>query len=237
MNDHMPSFTQTTLDLCLNDETQFDNFLSDNNLELVNLLKNLKHTLDFQAIYLWGNSGAGKTHLLNACCYQHENSEKIVYLDLSASIEPIILENLDIMTLICIDNLDCVINNMAWEEALFHLFNRIQRNKNKIIIAASASPHNLNFVLPDLKSRMLSATIYQVHELNDQQKLQALQLRAKFLGLELSANVGLFLLTHCERDMHALFNSLRMLDKASLVAKRKLTIPFVKEMLHDTNIV
>lgn len=227
----MNSFTQTTLDLCLNDEAQFDNFLPDSNTELVALLKNINHTPDFQAIYLWGNHGTGKTHLLNACCRPHGNSEKIVYLDLNSPIEPVILENLDTMNLICIDNLEYVSNNAIWEEAVFHLFNKIQSNKSKIIIAAAASPHNLNFALSDLKSRMLSATIYQVHELNEQQKLQALQLRAKFLGLELSANVGLFLLTHCERDMHALFNSLRTLDKAALVAKRKLTIPFVKETL------
>jgi DnaA family protein len=86
-------------------------------------------------------------------------------------------------------------------------------------------------ILPDLKSRLTSGATYQVHRLSDEQKINALQLRASKRGLQLTKTVGQFLLTRCSRDMPLLFSTLQKLDKASLAEKRRLTIPFVKKVL------
>ena len=88
-----------------------------------------------------------------------------------------------------------------------------------------------NLSLPDLVSRLSSGVLFQVHELNDAERLIALQQRADLRGLELSAEVGQFLLLRLPRDSQALFSALTQLDKASLRLQRKLTIPLVKTIL------
>jgi DnaA family protein len=223
---------QMALDLCRNDEAEFANFHPGDNQKLFATLNNFCTSKDTQFIYLWGNKGAGKTHLLSACCQQCGNTANIVYLSLKQNLPPTILENLELMQLSCLDDIDAVIGNKIWEEALFHWFNKVQANGNKILIAAASAQNQLHFALPDLKSRLLSGITFQIHELSDEQKLQALQLRAESLGLELSQQTALFLLNRSERDMHTLFATLRKLDKIALTAKRRLTIQFIKQALN-----
>jgi DnaA family protein len=85
--------------------------------------------------------------------------------------------------------------------------------------------------LPDLKSRLAWGVVYQLHALSDEQKLDALKLRAQGRGLDLDLPVGKFLLRRCPRNMAQLFETLELLDQASLAQQRRLTIPFVKEVL------
>jgi arsenate reductase (glutaredoxin) len=92
-------------------------------------------------------------------------------------------------------------------------------------------PRQLNLGLPDLASRLDWGQIYKLQPLSDEDKLQALQLRARLRGFELPEDVGRFLLKRLDREMRTLFMTLDQLDRASITAQRKLTIPFVKEIL------
>ena len=100
-----------------------------------------------------------------------------------------------------------------------------------MIVSGNASPSEVGFSLPDLVSRMQWGLIYQLQPMADDEKLAALQRRAAMRGLQLSDEVGRFLLTRMARDLRTLFDVLDKLDKASMVHQRKLTIPFIKEML------
>ena len=71
------------------------------------------------------------------------------------------------------------------------------------------------------------ALIFQLHGLSDEDKLRALQLRASRRGLHLTDEVGRFILNRGSRSMNSLFDLLEQLDRASLQAQRKLTIPFL----------
>ena len=114
---------------------------------------------------------------------------------------------------------------------MFHLFNRLRDSGRRLLIAASQSPRELPVKLPDLKSRLTMALVFQMRGLSDEDKLRALQLRASRRGLHLTDEVGHFILTRGTRSMSALFELLERLDQASLQAQRKLTIPFLKETL------
>ncbi|MNN71501.1 DnaA regulatory inactivator Hda [compost metagenome] len=114
---------------------------------------------------------------------------------------------------------------------MFHLFNRLRDSGRRLLLAASSSPRELPIKLADLKSRLTLALIFQMRALSDEDKLRALQLRASRRGLQLSDEVGHFILTRGTRSMSALFDLLERLDQASLQAQRKLTIPFLKETL------
>jgi DnaA family protein len=185
-------------------------------------------------IYLWGGEGVGRSHLLQAACLRFEQrGEQAVYLPLAEVVEygPELLDNLEQCELVCLDDLDAVAGRREWEEALFHLFNRLRDSGRRLLLAASTSPRELPVRLADLQSRLTLALVFQLHALSDEDKLRALQLRASRRGLHLSDEVGRFILTRGERSMSALFELLERLDQASLQAQRKLTIPFLKETL------
>ena len=141
------------------------------------------------------------------------------------------LDNLEQFELVCLDDLDAVAGRADWEEALFHLFNRLRDSGRRLLLAASASPRELPVQLADLQSRLTLALVFQLQSLSDEDKLRALQLRASRRGLHLGDDVGRFILTRGERSMSSLFELLERLDQASLQAQRKLTIPFLKETL------
>ncbi|MER2890704.1 DnaA inactivator Hda, partial [Escherichia coli] len=106
-----------------------------------------------------------------------------------------------------------------------------ESGKTRLLITGDRPPRQLNLGLPDLASRLDWGQIYKLQPLSDEDKLQALQLRAKQRGFELPEDVGRFLLKRLDREMRTLFDTLDQLDRASITAQRKLTIPFVKDIL------
>lgn len=156
-----------------------------------------------------------------------------VYLPLGevASYGPALLDGLEQSDLVCLDDLQAVAGDPVWEEALFHLFNRLRDSGRRLLLAADAAPRELPVRLADLQSRLSLALVFQLQPLSDEDKLRALQLRASRRGLNLPDDVGRFILTRGGRSMSALFELLDQLDQASLQAQRKLTIPFLKETL------
>jgi len=128
--------------------------------------------------------------------------------------------------------LQAVIGNAEWEVAIFDLINRVRETgRTLLIMSADQSPVNLPVQLPDLASRLTWGEVYQLAPLNDKQKIDVLQKAAYQRGIELPDETANFLFKRLERDMKTLFNALEKLDQASLQAQRKLTIPFVKEIL------
>lgn len=225
--------TQLPLALKWDDTTTFDSFYLGDNAEIVAYLKNLVTGVAERCVYLHGASGVGLTHLLRACCQVlNRQGQATAYLPLAkADFSPAILEGLESLTLICLDDIEAVVANREWEEALFHCYNRLQSTNSRLLIAGHAPPSQFAWNLPDLTSRLAASVIFQVKPLSDEQKIAALQLRANSRGLGLSLEVGNYLLSHYSRDMHTLFAALEKLDQASFIAKRRLTVPFVKTVL------
>ena len=225
---------QLPLAVQLNDEATLADFCWGNNALLQ---QQILHALSGQGerlIYLWGIEGSGKSHLLQACCQAFSAYQSAIYLPLHSLKEwgPDILEDLDEQTWIGIDDLDAIAGDPIWEEALFHLYNRVRDNeKTTLIISGKLPPANMSIRLPDLRSRLSWGLVMQLNELNDEDKINTLKWHAKKRGLELPTSVGQFLLNRCARNMHDLNALLNRLDEASLIAQRKITIPFVKEVL------
>ncbi len=222
---------QLPLCLKLHDTAIFDNFFVGENTQLINTLKLFLSKQTEQFIYCYGESGSGRTHLLQACC--HEMDKDIFYLPLEnyTELSPEIFEALEDQRTVCIDNIDCIMGNAAWEEALFHFYNRARDNKVALLVSATCAPQQLNCALSDLKSRLSWGLALEIKSLKDEEKIQALQMRAAARGFHLSDEVGHYLIHHYSRNMRDLFFVLEKLDGASLVAKRRLTIPFVKATL------
>ena len=225
---------QLALAIQLNDEATLANFCWGDNLLLQQQIGRSLAQEGERFFYLWGGSGCGKSHLLQACCQTVSHTETSIYLPLQILAEwgPESIDNLGEQSLIAIDNIEAVATNKAWEEALFHLYNRIRDNSKTVLIISGNQPlSSLGIQLADLLSRLAWGLIVQLVELNDELKIKTLQYYAEKRGFELPFKIGQFLLNRCARNMHDLQKILDELDKASLAAQRKITLPFVKKTL------
>lgn len=225
---------QLPLNMQLRDDATLASYYPGDNQEILSALMQMSAGVGESFIYLWGGSESGRTHLLQAACQAAgEAGIAALYIPLKEyrHLSPTVLQGIEEIPLVCLDDIDTVAGQPMWEEALFHLFNRIRARQGRLLIAANVAPTHLNITLPDLKSRLTWGVVYQLHTLNDEQKLCALQLRAHMRGLQLSKTVGQFLLHRCSRHFSELFSTLEVLDRASLAEQRRLTVPFVKHVL------
>ena len=216
----------------------FENFHCGPNAEVILGLKSCAVGQGANYVFLWGESGMGKSHLLQACCQhadQHQLRTAYIPLKLLKPRENSLLDGLENVNLVCIDGVDAIIGDEALEQELFHFFNRIRAAGNHLIISASTPPSQIDIQLPDLKSRLSWGLTLKLHPLSDQDKLSALTLRANTLAFDLSPQVGHYLLARFPRDMSSLWGLLEKLDSATLAAKRRLTIPFVKQFLEESH--
>lgn len=225
---------QLPLGLTLKDSATFANFIAGPHREAVQALQSCAQGQGEAFIYLAGAAGTGKTHLLQAAC--HETARRggtVAYLPLqrAAELDTAVLEGLERMALVCLDDMQAVAGQDAWERALFVLFNRLRDHGGRLIVSGTSKPSQLGLSLPDLSSRLSWGATYVLQGLDDADKLRALTLRAQTRGFELPDDVGRYLLLRLPRDMHALFAVLDRLDYASLAAQRRLTVPFIKSIL------
>ncbi|UCE75617.1 MAG: DnaA regulatory inactivator Hda [Gammaproteobacteria bacterium] len=225
---------QLPLRLQLKASARFSNFIAGPNAELIGQLRQVASGHGEAFFFCWGSAGCGKTHLLQACCHQAASEGRTVaYVSLrdAAGLSPALLEGWEQFDLVCVDDLDAIAGDPDWEEALFHLYNRMRESGSALIVSAVAAPARLRIGLPDLLSRLGWGVVYQLKALDDTQRMQALQLRAQQKGCEMPDETASYLLRRLPRDMPALFDLLDQLDEASLAAQRKLTVPFVKSVL------
>jgi DnaA-homolog protein len=132
---------------------------------------------------------------------------------------------------LCIDDVDAIAGDQAWERALFGLFNEASDLRTRLIFAAMVAPRRAAWVLDDWRSRAGSCLVYQLRELDDEGRIEALRLRAAQRGLQLPYETSEYLLKRMPRDLPTLFQILDALDEASLVEQRRLTIPFIRDAL------
>ncbi|KAA0875154.1 DnaA regulatory inactivator Hda [Nitrincola tapanii] len=223
---------QLPLGITLRDEARFENFIVGENGLLFNSLRQAARGQGEQYLYLWGGASHGSSHLLQSSCHEAQAfGRSSVYLPLRELIDhpPGILDNMEQLQLVCIDDLDCIAGESAWQEAVFHLFNRMREVGHTLLIAAHKAPAQLGLALPDLVSRLNWGMVFHVYPINDEAKAVALKARAAGRGFELSDEVVHYLLHHGSRDMAHLLAVLERLDHASLSAQRRITVPFVKQ--------
>lgn len=181
-----------------------------------------------------GASGTGKSHILHALCAASETPAMVLPLT-DATLTASAIEGLEQMPLLCLDDIDKVWHQAAWSETLFALLNRYTDGapQHRLVMTTSTSVEAAleQIALADLRSRLQWGLSLSLYPLRDEDKMTALQLRAKMRGLHLTAEAAQFLLQRSARSMHSLMHDLAQLDKASLAAKRRLTIPFIKRCL------
>lgn len=213
----------------------FENYYcADPNREPVTAIERCGRGEGERFLYLWGAFGVGKTHLLLAACQTAaQRGERVAYVPLKRAgiMAPEILRGLEAAGLVAIDDVDHIAGCRRWEESLLHLYNLLREGSSRLLLTSGEKPGALRLLLPDLRSRLGWGLVYQLQPLDDPQKHAALQLQAAKRGMDLPDEVAGFLLRHSERDMHSLSCLLTQLERASMAAQRRLTVPFVRQVL------
>lgn len=193
---------QLLLDFTRAPAPTFDNFVTGRNAELVQALHAaVRGEAREPVLYVWGEAGAGKSHLARAFAGAAAGNPRVRVID-------------------DVDRLD-----EAAQAALFNDF--IERAFDLLLVTAQAAPAHVAF-RRDLASRLATGVTFRVLPLTDEEKRDALAAHARTRGFGLSEEVSAYLLTHARRDMGSLMATLDAIDRYSLETGRPVTVPLLK---------
>jgi DnaA family protein len=218
----------------LRERAVFDSFVPGPNLGAVAQLRALARGAPGGVYWLSGPHGVGKTHLLQAtCAMARRGGADTAYLPLSqlVALGPETLEGWHSSRVVALDDLAAVAGMRDWERGLFRLHREVEERGAALLAAAAAPPLLLKFSLPDLASRFAAAALLPLRALDESEQREALRLRARLRGLELPEETALYLQRRFRRDLVTLYELLDAIDEAALQAQRRLTVPFIRQVL------
>jgi DnaA family protein len=225
---------QLPLGLQLKAPTSLDDFVYGDDSPLLELLHQQRQAHGEPLIYLHGDPGSGRTHLLlGQCTAAQAQGMQIAYLPCReiADLAPQMLEGLEQLDLVAVDDVDLLAGQSDWETALFNLFNRARDAGCRLLLSANNAASQVPFKLPDLRSRLTWGVTYRLRPLNDTQRQQLLQNLAQRRGLQMPDDVARYLVERHSRDTLSLQKLIERLDRDSLAEQRRLSIPFVRTRL------
>jgi DnaA family protein len=214
-------------------QQRFDSYVADGNAAAVDAIASAAAAIT-PWIFLSGITGVGKTHLLIAACAAATARDRPAqYLSLSKlSASPdAAIRAFGGSAFVAVDDIDAVGGNRDAEVALFDLFNRLKADGASVVFAASAAPAQIGLTLPDLVSRLSSCTQLPLKPLNDDARRAAVRQRAAARGIELDNTVIDWMFDHTPRDLGSLAALIERIDRESLAAKRRITVPFLRALI------
>ena len=216
---------QLILPLALPESSTFERFLVGSNAELVARLR--QPDAGFDCLWLFGESGVGKTHLLQALCHAEPAASYVPAREIGADS----IDGYGHSDVVTVDDVQCWLDSREAEVAVLALYHRLSAARARLVLTADRSPLDANFAVADLASRLRAAACYRVAPLDDEGKLRLLINAGRDRGLEIPEEVVHYLLQRVGREQRELLRILDRLDRSSLAARRRITVPFVKEAL------
>jgi DnaA family protein len=229
----MPASPQILLPLENRRTDRFEDFVPGPNGAVVAALQELLHSPG-GCVFLRGPEGSGKSHLLNALCNRAQQDGLPAFYIAPGSLPEQAaqgLAGLEAYEVVCVDDIERIAGNAAWEEALFHCFNRLRERTRRLALSSSRSLSSIPFGLPDLRSRLAWGLRLSLAPLGDADKAEVLERRARALGIALPAEVRQYLLNRESRNLGKLLDSLEAVRVAALAGKRRITVPLAREVL------
>jgi DnaA family protein len=218
---------QLVLDLGAEPAQSLDTFQVGENAELAHMMHQFAQRASRErSCYLWGETGAGKTHLLHALAATPASR----YIAAGASASAFV--HTPDVTLYLVDDIDQLPPKRQIDA--FALFNQVREHGGYMVCTGPLPPAVLP-VREDLRTRMGWGLVYQIRGLSDDEKIAALTQAAEARGLTLSASVLPYLLSHFKRDMRSLSTMLDALDQYSLETQRPVTVPLLRDLLLQEN--
>lgn len=214
--------SQLLLDIAPDRQPSLDNFVVGRNPELLSALRHALEGSSERCFYVWGETGSGKSHLLQACVSAAQDMlQNAVYAHSSVP------QSAEVVAVDDVEQLD-----EAAQIALFNLYNQMRDSGGMLLVSGKESPLHLK-LRDDLRTRLGWGLVYQVHVLSDAEKAQALVQHAHSRGFVLPSEVTQYLLRHGRRDLPSLMAVLDALDEHSLRLHRAPSVPLIKEVMQQ----
>jgi DnaA family protein len=214
-------------------QNSFENFIIGENEALIESLKSFVISEEC-LFYLWGEKTSGKSHLLQALVNHSktpENSIVIIHAD-----EIISRENISIIELfdtLLIDEIESLAGNSIAEENLFNWINEAKQYHKKLILCSQISNKDEQWRLADLRSRLISGRTHQLLPLKRDETIKIFSREADIIGINLDNKVIAYLKANCPMNLGFLMNMLNQLDNITLIKKKKVTIPLIKQIMNS----
>lgn len=224
---------QLTLAVALPPEADFTHYLPGPNDEAVAAVADWAAGRGDPFLYLFGASGSGKTHLLQAACREAtRRGRRALYLPLDhAGLTPAALEDLEQADHLGLDAIQTRAGDAAWEQALFGAYNRLRDAGRRLLVAADAPLAELPVALPDLRSRLGWGPAYRLRLLDESDCANLLRQAAERRGLRLTEAAVGFIMRRSPRDPRALLDLLDELDRLSLRHHRRPSVWLLRHLL------
>ena len=215
--------SQLLLDIVPGWQPTLDNFVTGRNLELLSVLRHaLAGGSSERSFYLWGETGSGRSHLLQACVRAALDARHSANYAQGSVPQP--------AEAVAVDDAECLED--AAQIELFNIYNRMRDSGGLLLVSGTQAPLHLT-LRDDLRTRLGWGLVYQVHGLSDEEKKQALMQHAQSRGFALPPEVTQYLLRHGRRDLPSLMAALDALDEYSLRLHRAPSVPLLKEILQQ----
>lgn len=219
---------QLALPVQLSQTPSFETFFPGPNAGVVDTLRRFAAHATPTAICLYGAHATGKTHLLRAT---------LAAAGVGAVELPLANARLGDLAavaqapLLALDGFEVVAADPSWSLDLLRLIDLRRARNLPLLVAAGAAPSRLGALLPDLLTRLGAMALLGLKPLRETDRRALLRLHAQARGLELPEDATSWLLVHLRRDAGTLIAALEELDRATLSAKRRPTLPFVQQIL------
>ena len=221
---------QLLLDIAPPSPPTLANFVPGRNRELLQTLNNMLAGRE-RFVYLWGAAGCGRSHLLQAVvAAATRNQLNAVYIECGGTDDTnIAFAASSAADCVAVDDVERL--SASAQIGLFNLYNRMRDEGHaRLLVSGPVAPAQLG-LREDLVTRLGWGLVYQVHELTDEEKAQAVQSHAASRGFDLPQEVSDYLLHHGRRDLPSLIATLDALDRYSLANRRQVTVPLLRELL------
>ena len=232
------SGAQIPLHLALSRGRRFANFeVTPENAELVDAVRRVASDPSPERVLIVGDAGSGKSHLLEAACAAASlDGDSVAFAPMREWVSQRVdaVRGLGQGGLVCIDDVDASAGDRAWEEALLGLIESSFSRRTRMLVSAATMPSVIPFALADLRSRLSGATTYRLRQLDDASRGRALRRHASARGIEMPDDVVGYVLARHRRDMPSLVALLDRLDYHSMARKRRLTVPFVRDLIETS---
>jgi len=229
---------QMPLNITLRHEASFDSFVAEAE-SLAMVLYQLQMAIIRQqggAWYFHGPDGAGKTHLLQAACrFAHQWERSCVYLNLEdgeVRSFPDLLKGLEEMEVLCLDAVDVVLPDPAWQSALGQVLLQAQSLGHMVLLSGQQPMADWPLQSEVLADALATVVPVPVSPLDEPESIMlAVQRHGQVRGLQLPKNVISYLIRVFGEDLEAVLLALQRIEQVSLIEKRRITLPFVKRVL------
>jgi DnaA family protein len=217
--------TQLLLNLRPEQRPTLENYVPGGNAELLGRLHGLADRGSFDALYLWGAPGCGKSHLLAAtvaAAAERRPARLLAAAEIGSELDapPGALLAIDDVTMLAAEA----------QVALFRTINAARLAGLALLLAGDRAPTRLE-LREDLRTRIGQMLAFEVRPLSDDEKAAALRRHALQRGMRVDDGLVRYLLSRGRRDLASLMAVLDSLDRATLEQQRPATLPLLKDVM------